>query len=250
MFAADGSQQDHRQELGPGPEGLESGQLRMNDIFRPARGRVPNDILQNIVESPNGEREFTFGGGGVEEEEEAYTPELRILDYEADEEPLTSAEESEPQSLTLARGELDSGEYEPSENSGDDEQPWEFEERVPRGYIQDFELPDIVRPTIDLVDAEQLMANRIERRYNQYVRCIHALLHDVDGNPDLRIMAIVDRGWGLYSPVDFEEAMVNRRPLPPCPRSRQDIIDMAMEQGYPIDTLPGTNGANPQGGAL
>ncbi|KAF3919064.1 hypothetical protein ABW21_db0203151 [Orbilia brochopaga] len=179
-----------------------------------------------------------------EEEEEADTPEWRVLDYEADGELSRYLEEVEDESLTRKQDAVDSGEDELPDRSQDEGQLWE--ERAPRRYLQ--EQPEIVRPAVELVGAEQLRTNRIDRRYTQYVRCVHALLRDVEGRADIRIMSIVDRGWGLYSPLDFEEAAVNGRPLPPCPRNRQDIIDLAMEQGHPIETLPGTNGANPQNG--
>ncbi|KAJ6261619.1 hypothetical protein Dda_4289 [Drechslerella dactyloides] len=246
LSSDEGSQQVSQQDLGP--EAFDFGQPSqpLRDVFGPARmqilrGQYGNWLLRNNPENPGNDEEFTFHGWTEEDDEEDEDSlEGMVYDYEADEDSFGGMDENDLPTPGFRMGEQ-LQQREPG--SGDDEERmWEEAASRENAWME--------APVVELVDPEELRANLLDRRYNLYVRCVQALLHDAEGNADIRIMAIVDRGWGLYSPVDFEEAMANGRPLPPCPRDRQDIIDLALEQGRPIDTLPGTNRDNPQSGTF
>ncbi|KAF3907999.1 hypothetical protein ABW20_dc0108749 [Dactylellina cionopaga] len=227
--------------------------LPKNSIFKPTR-LAPGDvetILRHITEAPRGEDEFT-----IYTEEKDGTPQEGIFfDNFIDE---TIPEELVGDEPKFSIGNLETPQFgvEQAEQEGikDEEEPkpqgqqGELELPLPRLMLQSPRSPGIMAPMVQLDNIPTMMQSQSEKRYNAYVRCVRRFVENENGEPDEEIAYLVEHGWGLYSPMDFDEARIRKQPPPPCPTRREDIIDRAEAQGYPRYVPPGATGANPQSG--
>ncbi|EPS45958.1 hypothetical protein H072_39 [Dactylellina haptotyla CBS 200.50] len=211
-------------------------------LFKPTRLRADEiaDILQKITENPEKEEESTI-----------YTEEKEGDELE---DIMVGVGDDIPDELVVPEAEFGIGNLQtPQFGEQVDQQPSslraeESGDNIDIPIIKSSRTPEIVSPDIQL-DARETFRRRIaDRRYTTYVRCVQALLRREDGEADEEIQNLVDHDWGLYSPMDFEEALASRSPLPQCPKSRQDIVNLAIDQGHPRYFPPGATGANPQSG--
>ncbi|KAK6525121.1 hypothetical protein TWF694_005267 [Orbilia ellipsospora] len=203
-------------------------------IFKPRRlmAKEVEDILQRITEK---EEEATVNTG--------------VDETIPDERPAVVAE-SDFGNLPTAQFRTEQvDQEEPSEfgYEGQDEEELEKVEEVEQteepSVISHIEEADIK------LDQSAALRRRIsDRRWQTYARCIQSLLRKENGEPDEEIQWLIDKGWGMYMPLDFDVAIATKRPSPPCPGNRQDIINMAIDQGHPRYVPPGATGANPQSG--
>ncbi|KAK6497291.1 hypothetical protein TWF506_004764 [Arthrobotrys conoides] len=107
-------------------------------------------------------------------------------------------------------------------------------------------IPDII--PINLENMSESRRDLADRQYNTYAECIQDLFTLRNGLGDEEVQSLVDRNWGHYSILDFYRAAVGGTNPPTCPEDRQEIINLAIDQGHPRYVAPGTTGANPQSG--
>ncbi|KAF3919238.1 hypothetical protein AA313_de0207485 [Arthrobotrys entomopaga] len=204
-----------------------------SSIFKPQRVRAEDveDILQRITEK---EEEDTVNTGADEA-----IPDERL-------EPLNTAEFGNIPTAQFGMEQVN--QEDPSEFGYESQDEGEFEKE---GEIQEVEEPSVISHIEEAdirLDGGAALRRRIsDRRWQTYARCIQNLLRR-DGEPDEEIQWLIDKGWGMYSPLDFDVAIARKMPLPACPRNRQDIINLAIDQGHPRYLPPGATGANPQSG--
>ncbi|KAK6514697.1 hypothetical protein TWF281_004894 [Arthrobotrys megalospora] len=223
--------------------------LSQNSIFKPTRLQ-PGDmeqILEQFQENEDFSNLYTLGGGmntapandissdGIDE---AIPDELPVLmpglsgigSYpELDTPQFRSDELAVDQ--PVQESDIEEG---LPQTQGDDTQPAMPGTNLPR------QIPPPYNQFRDVSTPEQRLA---VERHTEYVKCLQALAAD-----DYPLLELIDRGRGIYSVIDFYEAVEEGKPFPPCPRNRQDILNLAIAQGYKDDVAPDATGANPQSG--
>ncbi|KAK6330080.1 hypothetical protein TWF718_003508 [Orbilia javanica] len=243
-------------------------------IFKPTRVRpgdiyIMDQILEQIDENPAREdfgRLYTLGGGGDAGEtapandissegadedipNELLVPPARLYTGESFDQIHTP--DFRGRERLFADEDEDSGEQLAPQGQGGDDESVLFETTpVADRYPLPIEIQPGMDMAIELGNFDRATHALIDTEWSNYAECVQNLLtfDKSDGVSDDEVQFLVDKTRGVYTILDFYRAAEENRPFPPCPRVRQDIINLAIDQGYERYVAPGATGANPQSG--
>ncbi|KAK6498311.1 hypothetical protein TWF481_010902 [Arthrobotrys musiformis] len=236
-------------------------QLKKPSIFKQTILQKENmDQILEQIEAEDFGTYYTLGGeGGVTVTAPAVDISSDVAEEDIPNELLVPPPNLYPDGIG-SFDQLHTPEFRSGELAIDSEQPRsdaaDSDQLVPQGQGGDEETA-MLRPNsstglnpapIKLKKMSKSRRDLADKRYEIYANCVQGFLKFPNDEPDEEVQTLVDRGWGVYSIMDFYQATKDGKSLPPCPKSRQDIINLAIDQGHPRYVAPGATGANPQSG--